>query len=77
MGAKKQLRRTLHDPVGRAPRHVCRKFCAKNQRPDLPALNIKQNIAKKLDPTLKSSQLKEITYLTHFYARKSKYPRRF
>ena len=36
--------------------------------------NIKQNLAKKLDPTLKPSNLKEITCLTHFYAKKSKRP---
>ena len=36
--------------------------------------NIKQNLAKKLDPTLKPSNLKEITCLTHFYAKKPKRP---
>ena len=38
--------------------------------------NIKQNLAKKLDPILKSSNLKEMTYHSHFYAQNSKCPRR-
>ena len=37
----------------------------------------KQNLAKKLNLTLKPSNLKEKTYLAHFYAPKSKCPRRF
>ena len=73
----KNLRRILHDPVGRTPRHVCRIFRAKNRRSDLSVFNIKQNLAKVLDPRLKSSHLKEITYRTHFYAQKSECPRRF
>ena len=47
------MRRILHEPVGGAPRHVCRKFRAKNRRSDLPLFNIKHNLARKLDPTLK------------------------
>ena len=31
-GRKIKLRRILHDPVGRTPRHVCRKIRAKNRR---------------------------------------------
>ena len=70
--ARKKLRRILHEPVGGTPRHVCRIFRAKHRRSDLPVFNIKQNLAKKLNPTLKPSSLKEITYLL-----KSKCPRRF
>ena len=36
-----------------------------------PVFNIKQNLAKKLDPILKSSNLKEITYHTHFQKQNS------
>ena len=56
------------------PRHVCRFFRAKHRRSDLPMFNIKQNLAKKLDPRLKPSHLKEIAYLTRFYAQKSNLP---
>ena len=59
-----------------APRHVGRIFRAKNRRSDLPVFNMKHNLAKKLDLTLKPSYFKEKTYLTHFYAQKSKCPRR-
>ena len=76
-GDKRKLRRILHDLVERTPRHSCRNFRERNRRSDLPVFNIKQNLAKKLDPALKPSHLKEITYLTHFYAQKSKCPRRF
>ena len=44
-------------------RHVCRKVRAKNRRSDLPVFNVKQNPAKKMDQRLKTSHLKEITYL--------------
>ena len=74
---KNKSRRILHEPVWGTPRHVGRHFRAKNRRSDLPVFNIKQDLAKKLDPTLKRTRLKEITYLTHFYAQKSKCPRRF
>ena len=61
------MRRILHGPVGRTPRHVIRNFRAKYRSSDLPVFNIKQNLAKKLDPTLKSSHLNEgVTYLTSF-----------
>ena len=44
------------------------KFAQKKRRSDLPVSNIKQNLrSEKLDPTLKPSNLKEITYLTLFY----------
>ena len=75
-GGGNKLRRILHDPVGRTPRRVCIIFRAKNRRSDLSVFNIKQNLAKKLDPTLKPSHLKEVMDLTHFYAQKSKCPRR-
>ena len=71
------MRRILPEPVGGTPRHVCRFFRAKNRRSDLPVFNIEQNLARKLDPTLKPSNLKGIAYLTHFYAQKARYPRRF
>ena len=53
-------------------------FREKNRRSNLPCLcsNIKHIRAKKMDPTLEPSHFKEITYPTHFYARKSKCPRR-
>ena len=57
--------------------HNLGKFRAKSRRSDLPVFNIKQNVAKKLDPTLKPGNLKELKYLTHFYVQKSKCPRRF
>ena len=57
------MRRILHDPVGRTPRDICSIFRAKNRRPDLPLFDIEQNLATKLDPTLKPNSLKEITYL--------------
>ena len=62
----KILRRIVHEPVGGTPRHVCRFFRAKNRRPDLPVFDMKHNLAKKTDPALKPSHLKEITYLTPF-----------
>ena len=74
---EKKIRHILHESVGGTPRHVCRIIRAKSLRSDLPAFNITQNLAKKLDPRLKPSNLKEITYLAHFYAQKSKHPRRF
>ena len=52
-------------------------FSRQNSRSDLPVFNIKQNLAKKLDPRLKSSRLKDLAYPNHFYAQKSKCPRRF
>ena len=72
------MRRILLEPVESTPKQ-CRNFnlCAKTQRSDLPVLNIEQDVAKQLDRTLKPSNLKEITYLTHFYPRKSKGPRLF
>ena len=76
-GGEKSLRRILHDPVGRTPRHVCSIFRAKNRKSDLPVFNSKQNLAKKMDPTLTPGHFKEIAYLTHFYKRNSKCPRRF
>ena len=76
-GRKSKIRRILHEPVGGIPRHVCKNFRAKNRRADLPVFNIEQTLAKKLDPVLKPSHLKEIRYLTHFFAQKSKCPRRF
>ena len=76
-GGEKTLRRILHDPVGRTPRHVCTIFRSKNRRADLPVFKITQNLAKKLDPILKPSHLKEIMYLTPFHAQKSKCPRCF
>ena len=48
------------------------KHIAKSRRSDLPYCNIKQDLARKLDPTLKPSHLKETTYLTHFHAENSK-----
>ena len=70
LGRKKTCR-VLHDPVERTSRHVCRNFRAKNRRSDLPVFVMKQNLAKKLDPTLTPCHLKEITHLDHFYAQKS------
>ena len=52
-------------------------FRSEKRRPDLPVFNIKQILAKKSDPTLKPRHLKEIKNLTHFYAQRSKCPRRF
>ena len=72
-----KLRRILREPVGGTPRHACTTFRANNRRSDLPVFNIKQNPARKLDPTLKPCNLKEITYITHFYAQMAKCPRRF
>ena len=65
---EKILRRISHEPIGGTPRHVRSFFSAKNRRSDLPVFNIKQNLAEKLDPTLKISRLKEIRFLTHFCA---------
>ena len=77
-GAKKQNAPHLHDPVGNTPRHVCRKFRAKYRRSDVPVFNIKQNLAKKRDPTLKSIHMKESRILLIFtHKSPSKYPRRF
>ena len=55
------------------------KFAQKNRRSNLTMFNIiRHNLAKKkLDPTLKPSNMKGMTNLTHFYAQKSKGPRRF
>ena len=58
-------------------RHACGNFRAKNRRSDVLVSSIKQNLAEKLDPTLQPNHLKETTYLTHFYAPKSKCPSRF
>ena len=71
------MRRIMREPVGDTPRHVCRNFGVKYRRSDLAVFNVNQHLAKKLDPALKQSGLKEITYLPHFHAPKAKYPRRF
>ena len=68
---------TFHEPVGGTPSHVCRHLRAKNRRFDLPVFNIKQNLARKLDPALKPGNLKEITYLTTFCGPKANCPRWF
>ena len=73
----KKLRRILHEAVGGTPRHVYRIFRAKNRRSDLPVIHITHNLARKLDPTLKPCNLKEMTCLTRFYTQKPKCPRRF
>ena len=57
--------RKKKEPVGGTPRHVCRNFRAKNRRADLPVFNIKQNLARTLDPTLKPSILQETTCVVH------------
>ena len=72
-GRNTKLRRILQEPVGGAPRHVCGNFRANNRTSYLPMFNIKQNLAKKLDRTLKLSHLKEMTYRSHFYAKVQKY----
>ena len=61
------------DPVAGTPRHACRFLRAKNRMSDPPMFKIKQNVAKKLD----TRHLKEMAYLTRFYAQKSKSPRRY
>ena len=53
----------LHEAAGGTPRQVCRNFREKNRRSDLPVFNIKQNLAKKMNPTQKPINFKEITYL--------------
>ena len=58
-------------------RHVCRGFRATNPITYLPVFKIKRNLGRKLDPSPKPSNLKEITYLTNFYAQKAKCPRHF
>ena len=65
-GEKTKLRRILHEPIGGTLRHVCRNFHAKNRRSDLPVFNIEQNLARKLDPRLKPSNLKETAYIFSF-----------
>ena len=72
-----QMRRILHEPVGGTPRHVCNNFRAKNRTYDLPVFTTKHNLFLAKNWILKPSLLKEITYLTHFYAQKSKCPRSF
>ena len=67
-GAEKKNAQHFHQPNGGTRRHMCRKFRENVRRVDLPAFNVEQNLARKLDPTLKPSNLKEISYLTHFYA---------
>ena len=70
------MRRTLHGPVGRTPRHACRNVREKNRRSDLPVLNIEQNVAKNWilhEPR----HLKKISHIAHFHAQTSKCPRRF
>ena len=52
-------------------------FAQKNENLTCLSSTLSRIVAKKLDPTLKPSPLKEITDLTHFYAHKSKCPRRF
>ena len=76
-GRKNKVCRVLHDPVGRTPRHACRNFRAEDGLSILPVFNFKQNLARKLDPRLKPSHLKEITYVAHIYACRSKRPGRF
>ena len=61
----------------RTPRHVWSKFRAKNRRSDPLVFIVKQNLARKLDPRLQPSNLREITYLANFYAQRAKCPRRF
>ena len=58
------------------PRRGCGFFRAKTRRSDMRMFNGKRSLAKKVDPALKPSQLKEVTYLTHLYAQKWKCPRR-
>ena len=69
-GVKKTLPRISHDPVGRTPRHALWNFSRKKSKiSDLLVYNIGQNLAKKLDPALKTAiYLKEISYLTRSYA---------
>ena len=52
-------------------------FAQKIEDLDLPMFNIKQNLAKKLDRTLKTKYFDGMTYLTHFFAQKSKRTRCF
>ena len=40
----------------------------KPRRNHLPVFNVKENIENKLDATLEPNRLKQISYLTHFYA---------
>ena len=50
-GRKLKLRRGLHDPVGRTPRHALEFFAQKNEDLTWLCSTFKQNLAKKLDPT--------------------------
>ena len=69
-GGRKQLRRILHEPARRSPRHVCSIFSAKYRRSDLPVLHLKQNLANILDSRLEPRNLKEISHVTHCYEQK-------
>ena len=62
-GGEKKIAPHLHEPAGGTPRHLCRFFRANNRRSDLPMFNIKQNLAQKLDPTLKLFHLEETPVL--------------
>ena len=76
-GEKQKLRRNFHEPIGGSSKYICRNFRARNRRSDPPVFNSKQNLARKLYPTLKPSNLNEMTHLTHFFAQTAKCPRRF
>ena len=69
--------RILREPVEGTPRHVCRKYRVTYRRSDLRVFISKQNVAKQNDLTLESSHLQGATYLTIYFAQKSKRPRRF
>ena len=45
------------------------KLSRNKRRSDLPVFNMKQNLAKKLEPTLKQSNLKEMAYLSTTFLR--------
>ena len=70
-GRKIKLRRISHEPVAGTPRHICRFYFAQNDEnfTCLCSTLTKHNLAKKLDPTLKPSRLKEISYVSYSFLR--------
>ena len=61
----------LDEATADTPRHIFRKmFHVKIRTPDLPncMLNINWNLMQKLDPTLKSSDYKQLHTICIFYA---------
>ena len=60
----------LNTATAGTPRHVCKTFHANIRRSDLPLLNIKWNMAQKLDPTLKPSNYKQLRKIHMISAQK-------